>query len=336
MAETSPKNRNADPLDSDPAASFGMEQETSTHFKESVTDEVNKFKSLDYAYLIPYKKIFNAELLNKRAVRWILIFGLGPIVIFQIHRMLSLRFDEAVWLIQGYFCMFWATYFYSIIRPERTMWKRALGYAFFTAFVGIPLLLLVQTWPFIRALYAGTSSVSLEAQLFGFIFGVGVFEEMTKAAPLLIFILWKGKEISAREGLLLGLMSGIGFAAAEGVQYTIRASVQAVYYGAVTQQLVQHLFRIMAGPVLHGAWAGIVGWFIGIASRNKESQWQLVILGVAISAMLHGLYDVFASSLISLGLAAVTFLLFMNYMVHAERGAVHHVTPTPVADKTTH
>ncbi len=189
MAEIE-KNSGSDPLDSDPAASFGMEQDASTHLKESVTEGVNKFKSLDYAYLIPYKKIFNAELLNKRAVRWILIFGLGPIVIFQIHRMLNLRFDEAVWLIQGYFCMFWATYFYSIIHPERTMWKRALGYAFFTAFIGIPLLLLVQTWPFIRTLYAGTSSASIEAQLFGFIFGVGVFEEMTKAAPLLIFILW--------------------------------------------------------------------------------------------------------------------------------------------------
>jgi len=64
-----------------------------------------------------------------------------------------------------------------------------------------------------------------------------------------------------REGLFLGLMSGFGFAAAEGVQYVFGATVDAARHGGAyfVAQMLQTDFRLMSGPVLHGAWAGIVG-----------------------------------------------------------------------------
>lgn len=71
---TEDTNRNA-------TAGFGMEHggdsgvaRTVQHLKSTVS----VFKSLDYGFLLPFRKLFGQGLLHKKAVRWVLIFGLFP------------------------------------------------------------------------------------------------------------------------------------------------------------------------------------------------------------------------------------------------------------------
>lgn len=304
---------------------------------------LDDFKELDYNFLIPVKKVFNASLFRKKAVRWVLLFGLLPLVFFQIHGWFSLTFEQALWLIEIYFCLFWALYFYSIIQPETAVWHRAIGYAMFTVFIGIPVLLALQKLPIIRDLYASTDSMSFTMRVFGYVFGVGLLEELCKAVPLLIFGLRKGKIKGIRDGVFLGLMSGFGFAAAEGVQYTAYATEIALMYGTVTEQFMQFMFRIMCAPILHGAWAGTVGWFIGVAAARPGKSWPTIVVGIALMAVLHGMYDVFAGDLFGIVLAGFTFTCFMAYLAHGEeqgapRVIVQHglestLTPQPIPPK---
>ncbi len=305
-------------LDMDHAGAFGFEEGEELGVSKAIRGAVDEFKALDYNFLVPVGKLFSSSLLKRKAVRWVLLFGLLPLVFFQLHLLLEFSFSDSIWLIELYFCLFWALYFYSIIQPTARIWRRALGYATFTVFVGIPLLYLAQTLPVVSRLYETTGETDFRARVIGFVLGVGLLEESCKALPLLWFGLRRGKIASVREGVFLGLMSGLGFAAAEGVDYTVRATVMAHAYGAVAEQFMQFLFRLMSGPVLHGAWAGTVGWFIGVAAVRPKKRWPTVALGLCLMAALHGLYDVFSGNILGLALAAVTFIVFMAYLGHGD------------------
>ncbi|MEI9892831.1 MAG: PrsW family glutamic-type intramembrane protease [Chthoniobacter sp.] len=320
-------------LDKDLGNSFAMEDGGDL----GVAKTVSLFKSLDYGFLLPVRKVFNQGLLRKRAVRWVLFFGLFPLVIWNIARMFNLELSQTLWLFEVYFCFFWALYFHSLIQPGRAIWRKAAAYAVFTAVVGVAILLQAQQLPLIRSLYAGsvTEGSSATSQLFSFVFGVGVFEEACKAAPLLIFGLRKNKIAGVREGLFLGFASGLGFAAAEGVQYGYVASVSG-WFGvvealqndsrsgveaALSLPILQTLFRMMTGPILHGAWAGAVGWFIGLAATRKSPRWPIVVVGIALIGGLHGLHDFFVQTPIGILTGVVSILIFMAYLTHDERPA---------------
>jgi RsiW-degrading membrane proteinase PrsW (M82 family) len=281
-------------------------------------------------------RVFNAAFLRKKAVRWVLMFALLPLVLYQIYKWLQLDVKQSIWLIEGYFCLFWTVYFYQIIRPSPTVWRRALLYAGFTAMIGIPLLLASHELPGIRHLYAAADHYRFFPKLIGNIFGVGVLEELCKALPLLIFAFRKNQILSVRDGVFLGLMSGFGFAAVEGVQYTFDATLKAIYYDTVetaSVQFMQFIFRMMTGPVLHGAWAGIVGWFIAMSASRYQRSWPVIIVGLFYAATLHGVYDVFSSSIWGIAVAGISVMIFMYYLVHGgedtrkEEG--HEVSATP-------
>jgi RsiW-degrading membrane proteinase PrsW (M82 family) len=75
----------------------------------------------------------------------------------------------------------------------------------------------------------------------------------------------------------------------------------------------------MSGPLQHGAWAGIAGWFIGTAAGVKGKKWPYVAVGILFMALLHGLYDTFSDSLIGIFIAAMSFIIFMTYLIHENK-----------------
>ena len=245
-----------------------------------------------------------------------MIFGLIPLIYAWYVRESNLDFTQVVWLIEIYFCLFWAIFFYGIIQPSKTIWKQGIGYALFTALIGIPILLSLQTLPVIKNLYDETNSNSLADNLIGFIFGVGILEETCKAFPLIIFGLRKKNIKNIHDGMFLGLLSGLGFAASEGVTYTVRATANAIYYGNATGQVLTFLHRIISGPLQHGTWAGISGWFIAVAAQKEGKKWPTITVGILFMALLHGLYDSFADSFIGIIVAALGYLVFMAYLIH--------------------
>jgi RsiW-degrading membrane proteinase PrsW (M82 family) len=304
--------------DADHAAMFGMEDGGDI----GVGKALKEIKSLNYSFLIPLGKLFSPSLLRKRAVRWTLVFGLLPLVIWYLSRQLELGFSDVIWLMELYFCFFWAVYFVGLIQVDRAVVRRGIGYFFVTIIVGIPILFGFQTLPIVRSVYAQTSSYSFTGQLFGYVFGVGVAEELCKALPLLVFGLREKKITSIREGVFLGMLSGFGFAASEGVMYIGGAAMGAHFSfdeSAVAGQFNQFLFRMVTGPLLHAAWAGTVGWFIGVAAVREGAKWPVVALGILAMAALHGVHDVLVGGWLGLLTSAFTLTTLFAYLTHGEK-----------------
>jgi RsiW-degrading membrane proteinase PrsW (M82 family) len=342
---------------------FGMVDGGNLGIESAVKTTVNQFRSLDYGYLVPFRKIVNKSLLRKKAVRWVIGFGLYPLVLMFLKQQCDWSFEGSTWWIGGYFCLFWAAYFHGILHPQGKVWQRGVKWALFTVMVGLPLLLIAQQFPIIRSLYSGTESQTFVFRLVGFVLGVGILEETCKALPLLVFALRKKEVIPLENGIFLGMMSGFGFALAEVVQYSMgywtktasisalaiaeavdnstnmMGQVNAAAFGSQMKQLMPQLVEVSGGvllaqivrfmtlPLLHACWAGVVGWFVATASRRKENPWPVVIIGILFMAALHGLYDVFSDGLLGIVVAAISLLTFMGYLLHGQEEKNVAMTP---------
>ena len=319
---------------------FGLEDGGDFGIGSAVKATVKEFGALDYAYLLPFGKILSVSLMRKKAVRWVVLFGLFPLVLATLAHKFKWGVEASAWWLGGYFCLFWVAYFFGILRPQDKVWRRGVAWALFTVVIGVPILLVAQKLPVISALYSGAESKLFILELLGFVLGVGLLEETCKAIPFFLFALRKKEAIRPRDGIILGMMCGFGFALAEIVQYSVGYWGVNAYFSALAtaraidnpanfasllprladlsgSALLAQVSRFITAPLLHACWAGVVGFFIAAASCRAGSRWPLVVMGIFFAAVLHGLYDVFSGDFVGIGLAAVSILVFMGYLVHA-------------------
>ncbi|MEI8120409.1 MAG: PrsW family intramembrane metalloprotease [bacterium] len=253
-----------------------------------------------------------------KSVPWILAFGLSPLLILFLQSLLGLYFAQIAWLFSAYFCALWAYIVGRLADRNTETWKTGILYAVFTAFIGIAMLLIWRFIPVIGSLYGAIESANPIKRLLGFVFGVGICEELCKAAPLLIFGLRSKILQSPVDGLFLGMMSGLGFAMNEGVGYTIQYWSAASDLGATSfeqygQILVVQLVRFMSLPLLHAAWAGLVGY--GIAYAFLNARWEFVFLSIGAAAILHGFYNFASPTVYSLLIAGLSMSLTLSLLV---------------------
>ena len=328
------------PVDRGHSDLFGLEDGGDLGIGSAFRSTVKEFKSLDYGYLLPFRKILSVSLLRKKAVRWVIGFGLFPLLLAVLKHKFDWSLEGCAWWLGAYFCALWATYFFGILRPQDKVWRRGMKWAFFTLVVGVPLLLVAQKLPVINTLYLGAASESFLFRFVGFILGVGILEETCKAIPFLLFALRRKEAISPKDGILLGIMSGFGFALAEVVQYSVGYWAMGAYLSAVATARALHdpagygallpglaelsgsvlltqIVRFITTPLLHACWGGVIGWFIAAASRRTGSRWPVVVTGILFVAALHGLFDLFSDGFIGIGFAALSILVFMGYLIHA-------------------
>lgn len=302
-------------------------------------------KRIDHPFT-PIIDLFRSGILKKPAFIWVLIFGTLPFVINTVHYDLKWNFARTIWLLEGYFCFFWAVCFFNLIKPESGIWKKGFLYALFTAFIGIPILLIWQHVPYVQMFYSGVTSQNPLFILVGFILGVGVFEEMCKSTPLLLFGTRKKGIKTVKEGTFLGVMSGLGFSLNEGVNYSIRYGFQSTnatisslvkslensvdLTGSIDRQhllkeleiafsplfenygntLLLQIMRLLILPLMHASWAGILGYFIALA--YLRNQWGVMFSGLFLVATLHGLYNYFAGSPIGIIAAFISILMILS------------------------
>ena len=88
------------------------------------------------------------------------------------------------------------------------------------------------------------------ASFFGFTFGVGLCEEITKALPVLVY-LQSDKKLDSRAACLLGLASGVGFGVVEGILYAGQ------HYNGVGGVDI-YLTRFVSCVALHATWTAAV------------------------------------------------------------------------------
>ncbi|HEY9696563.1 MAG TPA: PrsW family glutamic-type intramembrane protease [Trichocoleus sp.] len=278
-------------------------------------------RSFQMSFIFPYRDVFSRELYRHPLVQLLLFLGLFPLVINLIAEQVSLA--QTAWLTGIYYAAMWGVLLYNLIKPPQFSWGNTLKCVVFTAFISIPILLLIQRVPPFSTLYQATGQ-GLVGRLIGFVFGVGVLEEVCKALPVYLLLLRRGKLTEPHTAAFYGAMSGLGFAIAEGAAYSLLYAL-----GLTRGQLglgsyvAANTIRFVSLPLFHAILAGIVGYFMGLGAINPARQTALLVIGLTIAATLHGLYNTFAGAVPGLFVVAFAIALFFTYLRRSKEMVEH-------------
>jgi len=277
---------------------------------------VKSLKTFNFNSIVPYQEALDWSLYKTNFVRILLFFGLFPwIVTFAAGYFGFKELKEIAWVLGIYYASIWGVVLFQLIKPPSFAWGETLKCVFFTAFIGIPLLLMAQKYPPFSFLYHATNSPKILVRIFGFILGVGLLEETCKSLPIYLLILEAKKLQEPLTGAFYGAMSGLGFAIAEGASYSIKYAIGLLEGDVlVTNYVLFSTVRFISLPLIHAMWAGIVGYFFGLAAINPSRKNAIIFIGIAVSAVLHGLYDTFSNTLVGLGILTFSILLFVTYL----------------------
>jgi RsiW-degrading membrane proteinase PrsW (M82 family) len=263
-------------------------------------------------------KMTRSEILRSPVFRFVFLVAMGPLAIALLPGNRAILHGLAI-----YSALLWALLLYRLFADRHLPFRWAIGVVLFSCFVMVPALEFYLWLPphIIDPLIAGGS---LPVRLAGYVLGVGVREELCKAAPLLALAVVSARMRRPLNGLVLGMMSGVGFAAAENVYYVYRTVSQAASLSAAAgEHLVMPVYnnvvRMAMGPFVHGCLSGIFGYFIGLAARDPQRRAVFVLAGLGLSSLLHGLYDtgVTTSPVLGLAVQALTYFLLMTYVLKA-------------------
>jgi RsiW-degrading membrane proteinase PrsW (M82 family) len=269
-----------------------------------------QIQSFGTKLLLPKDSISFKNLKSDKRLLVIALVGLAPAFLISFTGASVFTF----YAIAMYFSMIWGLFYYSVFSTSQVSIKKAIGLFFLTQviiFVAVDILRI----PSIHPLYALTEgNRGILAELIGYTFGVGVFEEFVKLLPVYL-LLRKAKEpLIPQTVVFYGLMSGIGFGVFEGVIYQLTVNAELDY----STSFFMNIARLTCLPFLHSIWAGISAYFLAFSflyPRNRRSMWILAIL---IPAILHGLYDTLGWSLPGLFISYLGVPLLIIYLKNAK------------------
>ncbi|MEZ4958000.1 MAG: PrsW family glutamic-type intramembrane protease [Saprospiraceae bacterium] len=264
----------------------------------------------------------NALLLAKDFVFWaVTLLGIIPLLIVTVEDGYAQLTMFAL-----FFAAVWGVIFKRFILNDAGSLKWPVAALFFSGIVGIWLLLLVYRLILPDFYLHLADSKNSMVSLFGFVFQVGIWEEMFKAIPLVIFLKMNNQKLDPLHLVTIGVFSGLGFAAFENLHYGDNAVASAYSltrdYGVtglvsgVQNAMVLTMLRAVSLVFCHGVFSGIVAYFVATAMMRKERVGALIVLGVGVAAVLHGLYDWLAGiqPTIAALLAGFSFALFYGYL----------------------
>lgn len=274
---------------------------------------VAEMKLIGFGNLLPYKDWLADKPWNLVWVRWFLGVALFPLFLMFWASTAHLAFESIAFFFGIYFALMWAVVLYFMLMP-RLAFARIMQVSLFTIVVGITLVLLLQQLPIVSSLYSAAQSTSIVGRLIGFVCGVGVLEECAKVLPVWWLYVHKTNEDSLSTIVFLGCVSGFAFGVAEAANYSISYAL-GLTYGRLGfgDYLLAQMARLITLPLLHAVWAGTFAYFVSLASVNRHVGKGLLLAGLLITAALHGLYDTFSDSLIGVGVAVLSILIFVAY-----------------------
>ena len=219
-------------------------------------------------------------------------------------------FDHVAWIFAAYFAFAWLLLLGVVVRPAHVT-KPMLALVTAVALATqVPLAIALET-----ALHSSTTGLAAS------IFTVGLPEELAKALPLLpvALLYWRRRTLEPRDFLFLGAVSGLAFGASEVVHYftvngvaefyqTVQSAVPSigqllstghspsaslfdVLIGPVRYFILDFVWRFLTDPISHACWAGLTGYFIGLAVTRRHKWYLVAWVGLAVASALHGLND---------------------------------------------
>lgn len=219
--------------------------------------------------------------------------------------------------------------FRFLIPVGRATWKSLALVALFTGTVGIAMLLLMGSVAFsggggipaliaLMYLFALHPASGFVKSLVGFTLGVGLLEELCKAAPLLYRFGGGHSRLDLRGAAAWGVASGVGFGINEAIAYSLDS------YNGITTFLV-YLVRYSSCIALHGVWAATAAILLWRFQSDLADSWGSRLRAVALALggpmLLHGLYDALLKmewNAVALVVAAFSFAWFLWLLGRAD------------------
>lgn len=253
----------------------------------------------------------------RQGIRLVIIpYALLPLIFLQIFSTSS-NLATPGWVYSIFVAPLWLMAFWYIIRPGR------VGRTEIMISVG------VMIW---TVIWLHTVTITINDKLHQPLnlpsaLVVGFNEETTKGLPVLIAAMlllhFRNQKLSPRMWMLMGTIAGLTFGVVEQSIYT-PAAIVAVSQAHVNSQAVGaellFSFRVFVDGFQHAVWAGITGFFVGMAVNYRRRRVLLLLLGLSIAAVLHALNDwtltvigVWGGAIVQ----AVSLFLFLGYTLSA-------------------
>jgi RsiW-degrading membrane proteinase PrsW (M82 family) len=275
-----------------------------------VPDSGRPAPSYSFSHLVPIRHWARDPALRSWPVLLLVaLVCVPPIGLVMLDNATEATIRDIAWIFAAYFAVAWLLLLGVIVRPQHV--TRAMLAA--VAVVGIvtqaPTAIFLET-----RLHSNTGSL-LD------IVTVGIPEELAKAIPILV-VAWIWRQYwhtqTPRDYLFLGAVSGLVFGAAEVVHYftDVLGSLSGNATGPELQALtLEYVWRFLTDPIDHAMWAGITGYFIGLAITGPQRKYSLGLVGIGIAAVLHGLDDwnLINSHASWVLVTLVSVLLFLGY-----------------------
>ncbi len=208
-----------------------------------------------------------------------------PIALVLLNNPTEARIHLIAWIFAAYFAVAWLLLLGVIVRPQHVSRSMLAAIAVIGIVTQAPTAIFLET-----QLHSSTGNL-LD------VFTIGIPEELAKAIPI-VAVAWIWRQYwhtqTPRDYLFLGAVSGLVFGAAEAVHYftNVLGSLQGNVNGLDLQDLtIQYIWRFLTDPIDHAMWAGITGYFIGLAITGENRKYSVGFVGIAIAAVLHGLND---------------------------------------------
>ncbi|MGE3395952.1 MAG: PrsW family intramembrane metalloprotease [Sphingomonas sp.] len=271
----------------------------------------------------------------------------------------------AVLFITTLICVF----VYLYVKPKRPIWAYVPAFAFSAAALSLPFLFEPYRFIFRTLPIGGPQEIMAGIQAGGFrafytmFFIAGLCEELLKATPILFgaWLSFRGyndpratqsglyRTFHVRgplDGALMGVFAGGGFVLMEtGLEYVQNVMNNVMAAGgnvaqASTIALLVVFPRVLGAITGHMAYAGIFGYFIGLAVIRPRQKWKLLAIGYLSASLIHAIWNSFAEEIpfgyyfvaviSALGLAAV--MLKARQLEVATGGASAETTGSIVVD----
>jgi RsiW-degrading membrane proteinase PrsW (M82 family) len=254
----------------------------------------------------------------RQGIRLIIIpYALLPLIFLQVFGD-SKSLTTPGWVYSLYVAPIWLIAFWYLIRPPK-LEKIEFG-------VAIGVIVLVVIW--IHVITIPVETHWGNAGTVGGALVIGYAEETNKAIPVLIaaLVLRYGlkKKLDPRNWFLMGTVAGLAFGLYEQAEYTsmaIGAIHSAQVIGQADEGVLSFAFRVFVDGFQHAVWAGISGFFIGLAVNYRRRRIPLLLLGISIPAVLHAFNDFSLTVTHSVWLTvleqALSLLLFLGYTLSA-------------------
>ena len=267
---------------------------------------MDNIRSFELRLVFPWQEVWSRRWMRDRKLLYLAGVGLIPAIALTV----SPGPWAGYWAIALYFSALWALFFYYLLRTRQVELKYCFLCFFATGLLSIPFLLLVQPIPPWRTLYAMAKSPLLPVRFVGMLFGVGINEEICKAAVVFWLVKRPGKYLIPQTVVFYAMMSGLGFGIYEGVAYQQTVNRE---QGVDTAYLL-NVARLTSLPFLHAIWSGLAGYFISFAALYPKKQYGLWVLAIAVPAFFHAVYNTFGWGVLGLGFSLISVVLLMTYL----------------------